>query len=549
MNAKGRDDVSYHLEPAQFQSSRIKAVSLAEDIQNGGCYSFTENIYFSDYYSEDFPDISIIYNNKFKDEFSFSLNNKAEDKYDFVSVVLRDLFRGLGFNSNFKKNAKNNALEPLARYKTAFESHVIEALGDSTLEGLYEKATQGEVALYPDLKLYAPTEWQENISLNYFIPNDKLSLTKVLAYDFGRGTICRDLSKGYFFFEDLLDWIPRGLTVGSSGSEFTAAGSSEIKVPFNGVYETDEALPHQVLESDYENPAFRRTRALDQDTTIDFLAQFHVFKGTGHWEEGISICLLKNDGTWDLVYFVPGIMEPYVFSLKMPEWTLNCAPEEYARTADGYLRGRITLSRPILSRRGYNYTTTYFVVDYTPQKLELMEAKPAEGILRTKAAADAGTRRVRVQFKNIEGTTRVVIERKRQGHRVPSKFDVPDFKNGYFETDVETDKQTTFTAIAYNENGSTKSLPLVIQPLTTSTSSAFSFYFDGNTISISGAGTDGHEIAYEISPLIASGYGHSAQGYVADGCVDVSDLPKGLYVIKCTDEAGNTGSFKFKSAN
>ena len=546
VNAKSRDDVSFRLEPAQFQTSRIKGVSLAETIRNGYCYSFTENMYFCDYYSEEDPDLTITYNKRLKDEFSYSLFNSSEDKYDFVTVVLRDLLRGLGFNFGIKKTTNGDAFAALSRYETAFETRVLEALGNGTLEEMYQNATQGEISV-DSIQLYAPTEWKDNISLNYFIPNHNYSITKVLAYDFGRGTISRNLNQGDLYFERLLDWIPRGLLVGSSGSEVSAAGSSEIKVPFNGVYETTEAVPAQVLEC-VEYSTAKKSKSFYPDTTVDFLSQFHVFKGTGSWKEGISICLLKKDGTWDLVYFTPIIPEPYVFKLNMPEWTLNCTSDEYARSVDGYLRGRITLSRPITTRKGYNYTTTYFVVDYTPQKMELMEATEAEAEtpLLAKTVAAETTRKVRVQFKNIEGTTRVVIERKRQGHRVPSKFDVPDFKKGYFETDVETAKETTFTAIAYNENGSTKSLPLLIEPLTTSSASELSFNFNRNTITVCTKYSENNEIAYEISPLTASGYNCTTNGYSADGCIDVSMLPQGLYVIKCTDKTGNTCSYKFK---
>lgn len=510
----------------------------------GSIYDTADTLFFN---NPEKPDIHITYNLKYANDFSFALDNPSVDKYDFVSVALRDLVRGLAISCGYTLGRDGKSIKKPGNKETPFEAVIHQAFGTDSPEEQYVKATQGELALpvEPALKLYAPENWQNSVSLNYFMPDENYAYSKVLSYNFGRGTVCRNLI-GYWDFETLLGWVARGVTVGSGSADLSAAGTTSVKVPYNGSFKTSNA-PYRIIAAQPTNSSAKSHMKISPNAP-NFLEEFHVFKGNNGFKEGTSICLLKIDGTWDLVYFIPTILNPGVLELNMTEWTLNCQNEEYARTCDGYLRGRITYSERNQYRSGYDYKTTYFVVDYLPQKVELSEVQQSSETYETRAVTADNQRPIRVVLKNLEGLTRVVIERKRQGHRVPSKFDVPDFRKGYFETTVETDKQTTFTAIAYNENGSTRSLPLVIQPLTETTASELTFAFDGGTISISGL-KDNDRISYEIAPLTAIGYAFTKQGQTLNGSVDVSDLPIGLYAIKCIDKSGNISSFKFKIAH
>ena len=81
-------------------SSRIKYVILAE-YNTGSIVTFGDSIKHEDFFNK--PDITITYNIDYLDE--FSLENTPENKYDFVTVVLRDIAKGLSFISGFTENS------------------------------------------------------------------------------------------------------------------------------------------------------------------------------------------------------------------------------------------------------------------------------------------------------------------------------------------------------------------------------------------------------------------------------------------------------------
>ncbi len=84
---------------------KIKAVTLGEYVINSNVTFFNSipNVSFFD--NPDKPDIRIVYNESLQREFSYSLEADYEpyDTYDFVSVVIRDLLKGLGFFQQVEK--------------------------------------------------------------------------------------------------------------------------------------------------------------------------------------------------------------------------------------------------------------------------------------------------------------------------------------------------------------------------------------------------------------------------------------------------------------
>ncbi len=102
--------------------------------------------------------------------------------------------------------------------------------------------TSGSVELYvgsslPGIKLYAPETWADGMSLNYFIPDDTYALSNSLSYQFGRGSIVRDINDKYAndIFRRLLGW-KNDLAVGSVGGASSSGGSTQNFIPFNGEF-------------------------------------------------------------------------------------------------------------------------------------------------------------------------------------------------------------------------------------------------------------------------------------------------------------------------
>ena len=98
---------------------------------------------------------------------------------------------------------------------------VKEAITTEDASLAYAQATQGSLPLYIDtygtLNLYAPSTWQQGVSLNRFYPQSSSGISQLLTWNFGKGTIIRDITDNYekLFKEGFL-WISDIPTGGGS---------------------------------------------------------------------------------------------------------------------------------------------------------------------------------------------------------------------------------------------------------------------------------------------------------------------------------------------
>jgi hypothetical protein len=65
----------------------------------------------------------------------------------------------------------------------------------------FNNATQGSVNInipsYGNVQLYAPTTWENNMSLNYFITDSTKNVTSLLSQEFGKGSVIRNITDDY----------------------------------------------------------------------------------------------------------------------------------------------------------------------------------------------------------------------------------------------------------------------------------------------------------------------------------------------------------------
>lgn len=296
----------------------------------------------------------------------------------------------------------------------------------------------------------------------------------------------------------------------------------------------------------------RKPKAFGSDDVYEYCKPFHAFYRPDDENvriDGWTVSILKKDGTWDLVY---KMLNPYpILDLNMSELEFHFPDSIYARSCDGYLRGRVTRSEEKANSYGppqRTYTSHFIVLDYLPQTIEMGVSNlnlNSEPLAVSNLLAN-NSHEVKIGIKNIEGLTKVVIERKKENQRVPSRFEVTDFKNGYFIATVENDIRTTFTAIGYNDNGTSKSLPLTIEPLTTTTLN--------NNVSLVGENLilpidldNENFIHYEITTLNMYSNQVLLDGWIyGDNQISVSSLPAGIYVLTYTMTDGKKQSIKFK---
>lgn len=67
-------------------------------------------------------------------------------------------------------------------------------------------------------------------------------------------------------------------------------------------------------------------------------------------------------------------------------------------------------------------------------------------------------------MKNLEGANRVIVEQYDEGNDMPMRFEVKDFKKGYFIATVDKELYTRFKVIAINDNGQTASDVIEVPP-------------------------------------------------------------------------------------
>lgn len=529
--------------------STVKGVILAEL-----CYdediSYLRDIPNLEFLT-DLPDIKIVYNQQLLDEISFSLDITTDSKYDFVSLAVRDLCIGLGISSSFTYNYVDNSLKNPSQAMTPFESAIDRALGNWGNDVVrLENATKGELRLSNNvnqsLKLYAPNPFVNGVSLNYFIPQEDCSLSQVLSYEFGKGTVSRSLNDNYssWIFKDLLSWNPNYTVSGTTPSN-SVSGSTSMLMPYNGsiTIPNNSGVTYNLTADKSPAGKISRISTSDQQLT-DYINSFHPFLSnvTSPWD-GVSISVLKKDGSWDLVKF----MDPYNSDMtyRMSDWEFHCNDEEYARTADGYLRARVTTKQRNINDFSAILRSTFFVVDYLPQKTNISYSynvasnparEPATGISVTHSTP------VRLYFSNLEGTKRLVLERLREGFRMPSKREIEDFKCGYFDTTI--DRNTTFTAVAYNDNGYSRSIPVKVEMMVPSDLQNTEFEISDNTITLNLVNGGVEELEYQIFSIIKSDLTLVLDG-TTNGTIDISSLSKGAYVLILNPRSNKPSRLKF----
>lgn len=451
--------------------------------------------------SEDFfnqPDITITYNQNMLGDFSFSLYSTPVDKYDFVTVVLRDIAKGLGFISGFTADTNMEVFHSINRIPTYYEEVIQNAIGTDNPHVAYINSTQGQLPLsvqnYGNLKLYAPHVWKNGVSLNYFIPDSTKRITELLAYDFGRGSVIRNITDRYhILFKYLHGWKIYNITTGFVGRDIDSEGSTENLLNYNGsiVVGTDQVATANWHEAPLMNIANDNPCDIVDVNNFQLYGYLRSFDykypdedGTGSW----LVFLLRKDGTWELVYrqYTGNMDVP--LCLNMSNLPINSASDQYQRTCDGYLRSRITHYKQqydyLYKRDKYIIKNHYYVIDYLPQRvmMELDSRSFTETVL-SKSTADDFTQQVRINIKGLEGVDRIVVEQYDEGNDMPVKYEISDFKKGYFTATVDKELYTEFVIYAYNKNGSTKSDSLIIPPLS-SVQEPYDIRFTHNSIEL-----------------------------------------------------------------
>lgn len=503
-------------------------------------------------------DIIITYYNKgntLKNKCSFSLDEIADNtKFDFVTLALRDMAKGFGFtwqynNPNNWPNINNNI--------TAYEYSVLRALGyfepNCTQASMLTNATQGSLEIdNGNWELYAPNEWDKNNSLATFIPNENKKITQLLSYDFGKGSIIRDISdfSTIDFFEDLLYWKGDN-TVGIGHDGASTNEKSDINTNVIGYNGSISLSSNETAAQNCSNApsSYSKTNYSyipSNDTIYNIMKKYHPnYDGSDIGNCAGKVSLLLNDGTWDIVYHIP--FNNYA-PISVSNFSLHHENKDYARTTDGFLRCRITTVEDLYVTE---INTKYYALDYIPQIASMAMSK----VLNT--FIDDYYTDVEISYKNIEGTTRIVVSQYDYGEEVPYQYSLSDIKSGKFTATVDKEYPTKFLITSYNKNGSTTSELYTLNGVQPTANLDLSFKYSNERILIESNSDRMNEKtlikSYSIKTLnFANQQFAQKTSDLSSDCrildtntICVAGLKKGFYILNVLDIYGKEHSFKF----
>ncbi len=537
------DTIIDETEEIYLPQSSFKGIAL-EELVCGSYQKYVSAIPNVEFLNRQ-PDIFITYNSAMLEDFSFSLGLPEKEQYDFVSIAIRDILTGLGLTTSFRYNPITKGLDAPAKL-TPYEKVIESKLNATNSITRLANATKGELSLLSHspilIKLYAPATWTPGVSLRYFIPNENVDVTQILSKDFGRGTVVRSLSDNNHncIFRDLLNWRPNVL-VGFGTHSTEHLGSTSYMMPYDGNFNIrfgdSQTTSAQVPANSASNVASQRSSFYNPDV-YDYLMKFHQLQpGGGENTIHVVVSILKKDGTWDVVKkLLDGPTDEWTFALSDLEF--HCENDEYARTVEGYLRARISRCSFSGQYYSYRYSSRYFVIDYLPQTVKVNYQLTDNTTHNTTRALPA-SKKLTLYFSNLEGANKIILERLRPGARVPSKTEIPNFKKGFFETTI--DRTTTFTVVAYNDNGSTRSESKTIE-VNSLSSLKPEFKLLNEHIYIRCDSIESCKVDYSIYKL--DNY-NKVQNGNTDGSVNISNLTSGSYILT-VDNPDFTQPYSYK---
>ena len=161
--------------------------------------------------------------------------------------------------------------------------------------------------------------------------------------------------------------------------------------------------------------------------------------------------------------------------------------------------------------------------------------------------ADDYTQIIKIYINGLEGIDRVVVEQLDEGNDLPIKFEVPDFKKGYFTATVDKELYTQFAVHSYNKNGTTKSDYLIVAPLSP-VQQLFDIRLGSNRIDLTYSNRHNllKNATYVIYSTTYNNVSPLKEGVIEtrNSTIDISDINSGNYILKIRTQ-GSQQCLKF----
>lgn len=424
------------------------------------------------------------------------------NKYDFITVMLRELLKGSGLCSNLVQRPDGfrvgNENGKFLRYDEYLGTPYQINYPSSFANWLYNSDK-----FFTGNKVYNPNPFNNSISLNYLDVSYNHPTLGLLCPELPKETAIRGISNDI-----------TGMVQYLYGLDFTTEISPTYPLKMaTGI--TNNTISH--------NNNYTITTSKNENTT------------EGIWK----IQLQKKDGTYQDIQTVS-----FASSLSIPAYSLQNITTNDVVYTHGKATARILF-------------TNYWNQNETTEKVFYIPVKPAKPFFNIVSAEENGyPDEMNVTFGFVcDGATRITIEHKNDDYGYIDDYALNE--GTYYETFNDLDMTTVneFRIYATNSLGTTISDPIYIggaYTLSASTINLSATVQDNNSLKLFLKNDDGVNVdninimKVTIQNITNSVVSATYQSdYLNTTAIDVSNLPKGVYGIRATDAKGKVYNAKF----
>lgn len=363
--------------------------------------------------------------------FDYNLNPETiqTNKYDFITVALQALIKAVGFSCKTYSSGNSVMItDPSNKYTCSILS--------SDSADNYKYATSGQATIKAvsgsndKWLLVCNAPYRPGISLNYYTEDPSNKETAIMQYGIAKGSYIRYVGNGIKDFFSFCGW-DRPIITGSNNSTSIKNGKANDVIAFQGINSEEKSNTH--------------SKNLLLDENDDLYNYITSRRETGN-PDGYYILL--KDGSWE------------DFRGAFKNLTQN---EKYARSADGHLRIKNIYSISMGTTYSNKYVS-YELYSYLPQKpdaaLNNYQKSTDAYRLRTMRPLSVASNDdiyidVEIGLKNLEGTTKVVVEQTDSDYPVTYSYIVENPKEGKFIAYMNKSYPSTFKLTYINSNGKT----------------------------------------------------------------------------------------------
>jgi len=525
---------------------------------------FEENEIFDSF------DGTIIYSPQ--DIFSHRIDGNVEaGKYDMVTVTLREIARILGFHTSIKYIPGTTILNIFDEgHITPYSYRIFSQDIIHNNANFYNYAISGNAYLGHDsrpeysYKLYSPRVFNERKSLLYFEENPNNQETLLLQPELPKQTSITKIGKGMLDALNLTGWdaINEGISIigdGYKGIQYTGSTATPVngKISFNNNNPRNSRILTLTEIEELNNArALSQNRSMLNIKLIPNSFKYKHFEKDGILTDiredgsglmGWAFYLIKKDGTLDKIASNPdediNFFEVNLSSIK--------DFEQYARTSDGYLRGRLNCNKYHESpyKVGGNYLYNYvqhIYINYAPPKPKLAIKN---NFLRS-STSNPGSyyKDIDLAFSNIAGATSGTIIQKEydRGREYTNSYHV-NIPSGTYIATVDKELKTTFQLVIQNALGVSYSDIITIYPEDTYNAYSLNLAKSGDILEINFKDQNQFPVSVEIASGKIFNISNSnilpIKTHINQ--INIRQLPAGVYGITITDKNNNTYNSKF----